>query len=125
MNKSRSQVKQYKRLKVDKSSTPVHCLITGFDAFEDQPFNTSEVIVQAMPAWLTLPASKMAVPVQNLVLPTSGQKAWTIMQSALRNVKAGGKPCVIIMLGLSGRARNIDLERFALNIRDGQTKYNN
>jgi pyroglutamyl-peptidase len=124
MNKSRSQVKQYKPLKVDKLSTPVHCLITGFDAFEDHPFNPSEVIAQSMPAWLTLPANKIEVPVQKIVLPTSGQKSWTIMKSALRTITAARKPCVIIMLGLSGRAKNICLERFALNIRDGQTKDN-
>jgi len=124
MNTSRSQVKQYKHLKVDKLSTPVHCLITGFDAFEDHPFNPSEVIAQSMPAWLTLPARKTEVSMQNLVLPTNGKKAWTIMKSALRTVTAGRKPCVIIMLGLSGRAKKICLERFALNIRDGQTKDN-
>jgi pyroglutamyl-peptidase len=122
MNNSRSQVKQYKRLKVDKLSAPVYCLITGFDAFEDHPFNPSEVIAQSMPAWLTLPARKISV--QNLVLPTSGKKAWAIMRSALKTITTTGKPCVIIMLGLAGKRKNICLERFALNIRDGQRKDN-
>jgi pyroglutamyl-peptidase len=124
MKRAQPQAKQAKQLKVSKSSTPLSCLITGFDAFEAHPFNPSEVVVRSIPEKLLLGHRKTIIPIQRTVLPTIGNKAWTLMRSALRKIDATNKPCVIIMLGLASKRKEITLERFSLNIRDALIKDN-
>ncbi len=124
MNDSRSQAKQDNQLRVNKSLAPINCLVTGYDPFEDEAFNPSELIAQDMPAFVTLPATKTKIPLRSFVLPVCGKKAWPLMKSALDALKADGKPCVIVMMGLASMRKNICLERFALNIRDGNRKDN-
>ena len=124
MNISRSQAKPTNQLRVNKSSAPLNCLVTGYDPFEKEPFNPSEAIAENVPNFVTLPSSKIKVPVQGLVLPVCGKTAWPLMKSALKTMIASGKPCVVIMLGLASARKNISLERFALNIRDGHRKDN-
>jgi len=110
-------VKKSKSLKTKKTAN-ISCLVTGFDPFFGQPFNPSEVIAQSMPAELTLAGGKIKVPVKHLVLPVVGGEAWRKLKPVLKKMNANKQICVVIQLGLAGKRNNINLERFALNIRD-------
>lgn len=100
------------------------CLVTGFDAFAGETFNSSEVIACSMPETLTLPGKRDKVPVQNLVLPTCGDEAWQKLEPVLKAMTRDEASCVVVMLGLASKRSMICLERFALNIRDDQTPDN-
>ena len=124
MKSTSPQAKQDFRLNNNKSTERLNCLVTGFDPFEDNPFNPSEAIVNTLPASIILPGSKMPVSLNGLVLPVCGEKAWPILKDVLNDMTANKKPCVIVMLGLAATRKNINLERFALNILDGDRKDN-
>ncbi len=124
MKVSRSQANKDFRLNINKSLVPINCLVTGFDPFEDQPFNPSEAIVNMMPDSLMLSDTKVRINLNGLVMPTCGEKAWPILKAVLDDMTANKKPCLIVMLGLAASRNNVNLERFALNIRDGDRKDN-
>jgi pyroglutamyl-peptidase len=101
----------------------LHCLITGFDAFAEQSFNPSQVIVEALPASFKLSGRDSLVNVAGLVLPTCGELAWKKLKAQLEKLPRKSKS-VVILTGVAGFRSNITVERFALNIRDYRVKDN-
>ncbi len=71
-----------------------------------------------MPDELVLPKSKIKVPVKHFVLPVVGSKCWQVIEPILEKIKSDKQACVLVMTALAGKRNNINLERFALNIRD-------
>ncbi len=124
MKTDRSQVKQDFRLNINKSTGLLNCLVTGYDPFEDQPFNPSEELVNNMPDSFSLSKNNVRINLSGLVLPTCGEMAWPILEPVLDEMTTNKKPCLILMLGLAALRKNITLERFALNILDGERKDN-
>src|SRR6202021_3451463 len=124
MKIAQSQVKQEFRLNNNKSSGLLNCLVTGFDPFENQPFNPSEELVNNCSDSVFLSGKNVRINLSRLVLPTCGEKAWPIMEPILDEMRANKKPCLIVMFGLAALRQNISLERFALNIKDGEKKDN-
>jgi pyroglutamyl-peptidase len=124
MKIAQSQVKQEFRLNNNKSSGLLNCLVTGFDPFENQPFNPSEELVNNCPESVFLSGTNVRINLSSIVLPTCGEKAWTILEPILDEMRVNKKPCLIVMFGLAALRPNISLERFALNIRDGERKDN-
>jgi pyroglutamyl-peptidase len=124
MKIAQSQVKQEFRLNNNKSSGLLNCLITGFDPFENQPFNPSEELVNNCSDSVFLSGKNVRINLSRLVLPTCGKKAWLILKPILDEMRANKKPCLVVMFGLAALRQNISLERFALNIKDGEKKDN-
>jgi pyroglutamyl-peptidase len=96
----------------------ITCLVTGFDPFFGEPFNPSEIIAESMPSELLLVNGKIKVPVKHLTLPVIGTKCWQLVSKTVEDLKQQKQGCFLIMLGLASKRGSINLERFALNIRD-------
>ena len=124
MNIKRSQANKSVRLNINKSLASINCLVTGYDAFEHHKYNPSELIVNACPNEVLLPDAKTRVSLQRLVMPVCGEKAWPKLKKLLDSMSKNKRPCLIIMFGLAAVRTNVELERFALNIRDGNRKDN-
>lgn len=88
----------------------MRAVVTGFDAFGGGAFNPSEEVVDAL---RRAPPPGVAA-LETAVLPTAfgAVDAWVAAQTPRLDAD------VILMLGLSGRAARLTLERFALNIVD-------
>ncbi len=119
-----SQAKEAFRLNINKSGELVNCLVTGYDPFENQSFNPSQAIVNTSPESFILSGEKVKVSLNRLVLPVCGERAWPILEPVLDEMAASKKPCVIVMFGLAAMRQTVNLERFALNIMDGDRKDN-
>jgi len=124
MKINRSQAKKAIRLNINKSLASINCLVTGYDAFEHHTYNPSELIVNACPDEVMLSDAKTRVSLQRLVMPVCGERAWPKLKKLLNRMSMNKKPCLIIMFGLAAVRTNVELERFALNIRDGNRKDN-
>lgn len=101
----------------------LHCLITGFDAFADEPFNPTQAIVESLPERLNFQGDEVQIIVEGLVLPTCGELAWARLKQSLEGLPKQCKS-VVVLTGLATFRSTIGIERFALNIRDYRIKDN-
>ena len=101
----------------------LHCLITGFDAFANEPFNPTQAIVESLPQRLNFKGDDVQIIVEGLVLPTCGELAWERLKHSLEHLPKQCKS-VVVLTGLASFRSTIGIERFALNIRDYRIKDN-
>jgi len=98
----------------------IRCLITGFDAFGTNASNTSQEIVEMLPSEYKIPRTNTVLQIETAVLPTCCVNSWRMIRKLL-----GSQYCdVLIMTGMAGTRFTLNLERFALNIRDYGRKDN-
>ncbi len=117
MKRSSSQVKWKNKFNTRTSLTNISCLVTGFDSFNDADHNPSADIAMTVPSYLHLKKGALNVSIENMILPTVGNKAWSILKRAIDRLPSK-TPSVLIMLGQAANRKVIGLERFALNFRD-------
>ena len=91
-------------------------IVTGFEKFAEFTYNPSQLAVEALPEMLTLANGESAVPIIRLVLSACCERAWDALVPVL--TRQPGTPTVVILTGLASRRDRINLERFALNIKD-------
>jgi len=84
-------------------------LVTGFEPFAGSSVNPSAEIVSRL-AGTAIDGIELAVE----VLPVVGGRAGTRLAAAIRRTR----PDAVVMLGESGEASGIQLERLAVNLRD-------
>src|SRR3984957_6508351 len=87
-------------------------LVTGFDAFGGYSFNPSAELVKTL---VRKRPRDSFEDIEALILPTKYTEATDM---ALDRIKSSNPDCVL-MFGLKDSASAICLERFALNIADG------
>lgn len=106
------------------SANAITCLLTGFDAFGKNIVNPTEVIVEAFPDLLTpKPSGSLKrvkeIHIEKRILPTAGAKGWKALKKALDHaVKNSQGPIIVVMTGLANKREWLNLERFAINIKD-------
>lgn len=106
------------------SAKTITCLLTGFDAFGTNKVNPTELVVASFPDSLITkpsgPSSRVKeIHIEKLILPTAGIKGWKALKSALDDtVKRSHYPIYIVMTGLAQKREWLNLERFAINIKD-------
>ena len=106
------------------SSKATTCLLTGFDAFGKNMVNPTELIVEAFPDLLiTKPSGSLRrvkeIHIEKRILPTAGTKGWKALQAALDHVVENSPgPIYVVMTGLANKREWLNLERFAINIKD-------
>jgi pyroglutamyl-peptidase len=120
MKVSQSQVKRRTKLRNKKAkplASRAYCIIAGFNAFGDEPFNPSQTIVETMPDHLEVNSGKEMVIIEKLVLPSCCRRAWSLLKRKLHQLPPSSVRAVVLT-GLASGRNKITLERFALNIRD-------
>jgi pyroglutamyl-peptidase len=123
MNKQSSQVKRKNSFNTGTSLKSISCLVTGFDPFNDAYENPSASIAKAMPNYLNLKKSDLKVSIKSIILPTIGDKAWSMLKSQI-DALPPKKNSIIVMIGQAAKRKVIGIERFALNFRDYKIKDN-
>ena len=107
-----------------KASKPLSCLVTGFDPFGNNASNPSQTLAEAIDG-RTLGRRLPEATITGLVLPTCCQDSWKKLNSELKRLtRLGAPPDLLLLLGLDEGARRVNLERFALNVRDYRIKDN-
>lgn len=101
----------------------VRCLLTGFDAFDKKGFNPSQLLVEGFANQISVPSLKNPVVIERMVLPTVGDKAWEALKRALE-CSSKKSPTILVLTGLAEGRPKLNLERFALNIKDYRIKDN-
>lgn len=102
----------------------ITCLLTGFDAFGANKVNPTELIVKAFPDLLTTKPSgslrhAKEIHIEKLILPSAGVRGWKALRAALdHTVKNSPGPLCVVMTGLAQKRERLNLERFAINIKD-------
>jgi pyroglutamyl-peptidase len=91
------------------------CLITAFDAFGKLKRNPSQLILERLNDSLKVPGSRHPVAVEKILLSTCCTASWKVLRPALAQ---SSEDTVLIMVGVATDRQSINLERFALNIRD-------
>lgn len=121
-NQRRSTQSRYLHNRRLRANT-VHCLVTGFDAFSGQEKNPSAIVAQSMPEHLR--QDDMHLHVRGQVLPTASRGGWLKLKAVIdetveRAVAVSGDDAsvVILMTGVAASREKLNLERFALNVRD-------
>src|SRR5258706_14032401 len=94
----------------------MHLIVTGFDKFSEFAYNPSQLAVEAMSDRLALANAGQTVPVSRLVFKSCCQDTWSNLSAEL--MRHEGNDTVVILTGLASRRDLINIERFALNIRD-------
>lgn len=100
------------------------CLVTGFDAFGGDATNPTAELVAALPDRLyysrnTDSLGKTRLRIRRQLLPTAGRSGWDTLKQAIDDTLAQSNgPVVILMNGLAASRDRLNLERFALNVRD-------
>lgn len=136
MDKLKNKAKATKRKTVlPLAASDAVCIITGFDAFGQSKTNPSELVVETFPDILkTTPDEDHKKPlelnVQKVYLETQGHKAWKALKQKLDQTRKeldaakSDAAIILIMLGLAQNAAGLQLERFAINLRDYRIKDN-
>lgn len=121
-NNRRSAQTRYSHARRLRANT-VHCLVTGFDAFSGQEKNPTAIVAQSMPEHLR--QDDMHLHVRGQVLPTASRAGWLRLKAAIdetveRAIAASGDDAsvVILLTGVAASREKLNLERFALNVRD-------
>lgn len=102
----------------------ITCLLTGFDAFGKNMVNPTELLVEAFPDLLITKPSGTSkrvkeIHIEKRILPTAGIKGWKALKAALDHaVKNSPGPLFVVMTGLANKREWLNLERFAINIKD-------
>lgn len=102
----------------------VRCLLTGFDPFGGAAVNPTELLVNAMPALLQsschdTAAQPQRIDLQRAVLPTAARAGWDKLKASIDAALAiSDDPVLIVMTGLASGSDRLQIERFALNVRD-------
>src|SRR5208283_3434797 len=127
-----SKTKKRTNLQPGKSlSKPATILLTGFDAFAGDKYNPSQLVVESFPDVLKSKArgrtkEATAIHIRKQVLPTAGASGWKILKEALdRTVEQCAGPVMVLMLGVAAKRKTLNLERFAMNLRDYRLADNN
>lgn len=109
------------------------CLITGFEPFAGDEINPTEELLRVLPERLYFSAGhssegktpsaderpKTRIKLRKQLLPVSGKAGWDSLKKAIDDSLAQGDgPIVLIMTGLAAGRDRLNLERFALNVRD-------
>lgn len=94
-------------------------IVTGFDPFGGERRNPSQSIVELLPRHMTMAGRSIEIVAK--VLPTCGAQAW---RQFVRVLKRADENDVVVHLGLAEARTKVNLERFALNIRDYRIKDN-
>lgn len=92
-------------------------LVTGFDAFADVSLNPSQVLVENFPKQVALPEQNISIQIRKLILPTAGESAWAQLKAGLEELPTNSFSAALL-LGHGRRRLTVNLERFALNIKD-------
>ncbi|MBL0184590.1 MAG: hypothetical protein IPP97_02525 [Candidatus Obscuribacter sp.] len=136
MDKLKNKAKATKRkTAIPLAAADAVCIITGFDAFGLSKANPSELVVETFPDILkTTPDEDHKKPLELVVdkvyLETQGHKAWKTLKQKLDQTRKeldqakSDAAIVLIMLGLAQNAVGLQLERFAINLRDYRIKDN-
>ncbi|HEY9869315.1 MAG TPA: pyroglutamyl-peptidase I [Candidatus Obscuribacterales bacterium] len=90
--------------------------MSGFDAFDKLEYNPTQVVVESLPDRLEPEDDSPAIELTRLVLPTCCEHAWALLENSLAGLD--GEPVILVATGLAQLRTRIELERFALNIRD-------
>jgi pyroglutamyl-peptidase len=90
--------------------------VSGFDAFDELEYNPSQLVVESLPDRLEPDDDSPAIELTRLVLPTCCEQAWSHLENSFDGL--GGEPVILVATGLAQLRTRIELERFALNIRD-------
>lgn len=93
------------------------CILTGFDAFDNQPSNPSQQAVELVADKFSLGHRKTQVEVRKATLPTCCAEAWKNLRKIVSKIPAD-EPFALVMAGVATTRDKISLERFALNVRD-------
>lgn len=90
--------------------------MSGFDAFDKLDYNPTQLVVESLPDRLEPDDHSPAIELTRLVLPTCCEQAWALLANSLNS--HSGEPVILVATGLAQLRTRIELERFALNIRD-------
>ncbi|ERK56898.1 pyroglutamyl-peptidase I [Gemella bergeri ATCC 700627] len=90
-------------------------LITGFEPFNNENINPSELAVRS------LPNSINNITIKKIILPTAFKHSSLLLKKEIENFK----PHIVICVGQAGGRKNISLERIAVNIDDARIPDNN
>ena len=85
------------------------CLITGFEPFQNEILNPSEILAKSV-------ARKIGV--EPVILPVSYQRSFEVLRPYLDSGKYRG----MISLGQAGGRSKVSLERVALNLEDSESE---
>lgn len=95
----------------------MHCVITGFDAFDTADVNPTQLAVELLDRDLL---NQIGVPgtvgYVKHTLVTCCKEAWSVMDGLVESLPVD-EPFAIIMSGVAANRDRICLERFALNVR--------
>jgi pyroglutamyl-peptidase len=126
MSIARSQVKpsgQRQNFAESSQYQKPYCLITGFDAFAANSFNTSQAVVELLPEEIKSASRHAVIAIDRLILPTCGDRAWQMLRNRLERIPRNAKS-IVILTGLASKRSLISFERFALNLKDYRIKDN-
>jgi len=94
----------------------MHCIVSGFDPFGNFSYNPTQAIVEALPDRLSIPGRPEQAVLNRLILQTCCEYAWPAVGAIAEEL--GNEPVILIHTGLADLRSRINLERFALNLRD-------
>jgi pyroglutamyl-peptidase len=104
--------------------TRVSCLVTGFDPFGGGAVNPTELLTRALPPLLQSSCHDAEVQAWRIelhrqVLPTAARAGWDKLKASIdAAIAASTEPVLIVMTGLAAGTDRLQIERFALNVRD-------
>lgn len=94
----------------------MHCIVSGFDAFANFSYNPTQAVVEGLPQSIPVPGTGQQAIVHRLVLQTCCEQAWPAVAALAASLD--DQPVLLIHTGLADLRTRINLERFALNLRD-------
>jgi pyroglutamyl-peptidase len=101
-------------------------IVTGFNRFGENLENPSGLTARSLPSELALGHHKLLI--ESLVLQTCCENGWSSLHQALkkknRKVENKDRRSVLILMGLAATRESLNIERFALNVRDYAIKDN-
>lgn len=101
----------------------MHCIITGFDDFGGLQ-NPTQHLIAALPSKLSTGGKTLSL--NKAVLSTCCEESWATLEELFKQARASEHEQVLVILtGLDSLAEKVQLERFALNIRDYRIADNN
>jgi pyroglutamyl-peptidase len=95
----------------------MHCLVTGFDPFDNAAVNPSQQAVERLPARLSIMDNSDSVSISTAILPTCCDEAWALMQKQVSMLPSDDE-FGLILTGYAHKREKITPERYALNVRD-------
>lgn len=101
----------------------MHCIITGFDDFGGLQ-NPTQHLIAALPDKLS--AGGKTLTLEKAILSTCCEESWATLEELYKQArKSRDNQVLVILTGLDSVGEKIQLERFALNIRDYRIADNN